>query len=130
MAMNDGGAAAACSQLHLQKWMNEPSSILQPDLQNSTSHYELGFVSSLYHECQQLLSKLWKRSRSKDSRLRHIGASMHQFQESNTRFVLWGSGWRGARLDFCVDASTQLRDNVTELLSGVAKALLRRDKSL
>jgi hypothetical protein len=116
MASIQGGIMADSAQLRLQKWIKDGSS---PILQAS-SQPELGFVSSFYQECQQLLSQIWE-----TSRLQLDDASKRQLQESVTRFVLWGSGWSEGRLDSCLDASIGLRNNVTELLSGLAKALLQ-----
>jgi hypothetical protein len=109
------GMAADSAQLYLQDWIKDGSSILQ-----ASSQREPGFVSSFYQGCQQLLSQIWE-----TYRLKRTGASKRQLQESLTRFVLWGSGWSEGRLDFCLGGSIELRKNVTELLSGLAKALLQ-----
>jgi hypothetical protein len=101
--------------------MSQRTSISQPDSQHSAAHQECGFVFTLYQECLQLLSQIWKTFRSQFGR-----ASKRQLQESHTRFVLWGSGWNEGRLDFCLNGSIGLRNNVTELLSDLAKALLQR----
>lgn len=115
MALDDADGAAASRQLRLRNWVNDRSSILQP-----SSQLELGFVSSFYQECQRLLSRIWK-----TSRLQLAGALKRQLQESITRFVLWGSGWSEGRLDFCLNGSVELRNNVIELLSSLAKAQLQ-----
>ena len=92
------------------------------DTQRHAADHELGFFSSFYQRCRLLLSEV-----RKNSLHRFSGTSKRQFQESISRFVLWGSGWMEGRLDFCLGGSIQLRNNVTELLSGLARALLQRN---
>jgi hypothetical protein len=122
--VNDEDVQASCGQLYLQKWMNDrSSSILQSPAHHPTDDCELGFVSSFYQECLQLLLQLWKYFQPRLSTTKK-----RQLQETITRFVLWGSGWSEGRLDFCLDGSVQLRNNVTELLSGLAKALLHGNR--
>jgi hypothetical protein len=114
MALDTKDATGAISQL------KEPLSVVQQDLKHATQNHELGFVSSFYQECQRLL---WRISKSCEPQ--HIQSSKRKLQEIVARFVLWGSGWTDGRLDFCLDNSIDLRNNVTELLSGFAKALLQ-----
>jgi len=115
MASLRGDVPADSSQLHLRDWIKDGSSTLQ-----ASSQAELGFASSFYQECRQLLSQVWK-----TSRLQRTGPSKRQLQESVARFVLWGSGWSEGRLDVCLDGSIELRNNVIELLTGLTKALLQ-----
>lgn len=117
MASKNVDVAAADKQLHVQNWINDRSSNLRPNL-----HFELGFVTSFYQECQQLLAQIWDTLRSQSSVV-----PKRQLQESITRFVLWGSGWGEGRLDLCLNGSVEIRNNVIELLSGLAKALLQSD---
>ncbi|KAF7514087.1 hypothetical protein GJ744_004412 [Endocarpon pusillum] len=113
MASKNVEVAVAGKQSHLQNWINDRSSNSHP-----SSHLELGFVTSFYQECRQTLAQIWDASQSQRT-------VVPKLQESLTRFVLWGSGWSEGRLDFCLNGSVELRNNVIELLSGLAKALLQ-----
>ncbi|ERF75962.1 hypothetical protein EPUS_01328 [Endocarpon pusillum Z07020] len=115
MASKNVEVAVAGKQSHLQNWINDQSSNSHP-----SSHFELGFVTSFYQECCQSLAQIWDASQTQSTVV-----PKRQLQESITRFVLWGSGWSEGRLDFCLNGSVELRNNVIELLSGLAKALLQ-----
>jgi hypothetical protein len=119
MALSEGLDSSG-SQSYLREWMNERTSTSQPKSPHSTADSERGFLLTFYHECLQLLSEVWK-----GWRRRLVGASRRQLQESLTRFLLWGSGWEEGRLDFCLNGSLEVRGNVTDLLSSLAKASIQ-----
>ena len=120
MASKNVDVAVAGKHSHLQNWINDRTSNLHP-----SSHFELGFVTSFYEECRQLLAQIWDAFRSQNTVV-----PKRQLQESITRFVLWGSSWGEGRLDFCLNGSVELRNNVIELLSSLAKAQIQRKFSL
>lgn len=113
-------ASKGHGEAHVREWMTEGTAVSQLEKQDSAPRQELGFVSIFYQECQQLLSQVWKIFPGQQGL-----ASKSQLRESLTRFMLWGAGWNDGRLDLCLGGSTELRVNVTELLSGLAKALIR-----
>ena len=79
------------------------------------------FVSTFHQQCLQTLQLIWDCQRN-----RPMGRSNRRLRESIARLMLWGSGWKDGQLDDCLKCSPRLRETLTELLSGLAKVLIRR----